>query len=205
LLIHLTGVGRRAKNFQKNENVKKSLFPNLRFPEFVGELPPSPEYATFGRNTDGRFLMFQVRKASHSGKTVGYFEVVFFVEKTRNNSVLWDVYFRSALGQVYGNLKNDRSGVIDIYDIVLGDYLVNDDNGKVIKSLSLPESELWSPRHTTSNLINSGKTVGQIIGEHLETLEKNGKGGRAYSEQAAKWFFDQKREDESANRFIIKF
>jgi hypothetical protein len=100
--------------------------------------------------------------------------------------------------------KLPADGVVDIYDLGRGDYLVNDDRGRTVNSLSLPDSKHRLPDYTTSNLINAGKTIGNILEERLQSLEDAGKGGKEYSKEAADRFFSD-MSDLKKNQFVVWF
>ena len=135
----------------------------------------------FGVNTDGRYFTMHVRKASVSGKTSGTFTLSFYIELHEDNPVSSGnscTSFRASKGLAFGAPRNDYRGLLVISDLNRGnDSLVSGDNGEVSSFFRLwktghRDGELWSPKHTASNLINSGKTIGEIIGEYLEYIEK---------------------------------
>lgn len=132
--------------------------------------------AEFGLNTDGRWFSMTIRKTSRSGGTVGLFKLTFYTERHRQTKDGNLIFFEAKSGDTYGKVPNDYIGVMSIYDLAKGDYLVNDKNGKVVGSLTLPDSQHWSVDHTLANLINAGKTVGYILEEHLGTMERLGQG-----------------------------
>lgn len=164
------------------------------FSPFLG-LGPKDELiydGGFGVNTGGRYFTMHVRKASVSGKTSGTFTLVFYMERHEDNPNSPGnscTFFRATDGKSYGSPKKDIEGLLDIYDLDRSDYLVSGTNGEVSSMgrlfdsgpcISNPRGRssmecqryVWSPERTASNLVNSGKTIGEIIGEYLEYTEK---------------------------------
>ena len=159
--------------------------------DFAPLLSLGPNYVLrfdggFGVNTNGRYLgrfyTMHVKMGSASGKTFGHFTIVFYVEKSKENPDSPGNYctvFRADGGNTYGvPPKEDIEGIIDVYDLTRGnDSLVSGLNGEVSSFFRLMDSgvedrDLWSPKHTTANLINSGKSVGEVIAEYLELTER---------------------------------
>lgn len=160
--------------------LKENFFPLL-------DLGPrdSVLQAKFGINTDGRWIMFIIRKISRTGETTGLFEVTFYTERHRLTKEGTLIFFEAKNGKTYGVIPdNDFNRIINIYDLARGDYLVNDQSGRVTYSLNLADSLRHSSNHTAGNLINAGKTIGIILEEHLESLEKANKAGKNYRNDA---------------------
>ena len=159
--------------------LKDSFFPLLS----LGEQDRVMQ-ATFGFNTDGRWFQMTIRKVSRGGGTVGLYELTFYTERHRGTADGDLIFFDARGGFVYGKIPNDHTGVMSIYDLARGNYLVNDENGKVVDSLTLTGSQRWSRDHTLANLLNAGKTIGSVLEGYLETIEQSGKGGLKYTQSA---------------------
>jgi len=140
----------------------------------------------FGLNTNGNFFMFVVKKRSRSGKTTGLFEIVLYLKESDYNRKPNDPpTFEAKNGKVSGALP--KKAIITIYDLSYGNY-----QEKVIESAT----DFDYP--TTSELINEGKNIGQILIEYLEKIEKSHIGGRRYYREAMerhKCFEDMDKED----------
>ncbi len=163
-------------------------------------------YGRFGMNTTGRFFSLVVEKKSKSGEIRGYFDITFYLEKYekfyrgKNAGI---VSSRVYMGKAIGCLPTDNI-LVSVYAIGKQDYLVNDDAGNTINSLSLPDEKLWSPMHTTSMLINSGKSIGDILSEHLEAIEAAGKGNK-YSNDAFFFYKTDEKKAAKSGRYLVWF
>gem|GEM_PF-4742868 len=156
-------------------------------------------YIQFGDNTDERFILLNIRQSSRSGKTVGWFEISFGVERhVFDQQGLYQVPFWVGHGQTYGTLTNDHFSPVGIYDMGHSDYLANNQQGEVVDSSELSIDKQWSSEHRSSNLINSGKTIGDILAEHLEKIEATGQ-GIDYSEKGESRYQYFKRVDRDRN------
>src|SRR3989344_4185187 len=90
----------------------------------------------FGFNSSGSFFSFTVLKRSVSGGTDGLFEVSFYLERyISNENGTHNSIFEARNGSLFGLAPHDYSGLIAIYDLASGDYLVNNDDGKTVGSL----------------------------------------------------------------------
>ncbi len=143
------------------------------------------ERGQIGFNSDSRFFSFLVRETSLSGGTTGLFEVTFYLERhvgleggTHRST------FEARSGHLYGTIPHDHTGLLSLYDLANGDHLVSDNHGKTVGSMDLELDKRWSADHTAARLVNSGKWIGFILRERLETVERSGKGGHAYLESA---------------------
>jgi len=155
--------------------IRKDFFPLLGLEENDRVL-----FGQMGMNSDGRYFSFTVVKESPSGKTTSIFGVSFVFERTAhpraNEEALWKTLFEINNGTLYGKIPARDGGLVDIYDYGRGFYLTEDQQGNVAMDIGLEKN----PYSSADSLLQKGKTVGALMKERLQSLEKVGKGGPAY-------------------------
>ncbi|OGZ07095.1 MAG: hypothetical protein A2942_02325 [Candidatus Lloydbacteria bacterium RIFCSPLOWO2_01_FULL_50_20] len=160
--------------------VRKDFFPLLGLEE--NDRVP---FGQMGMNSDGRYFSFTVVKTSPSRKTTSIFGITFAFERTANpranEEALWKTLFEINDGTLYGKIPANDVGLVHIYDYGRGFYLTEDQRGNVAMDIELEKN----PYFSADSLLQKGKTVGALMKERLQSLEKAGKGGPAYFNVAA--------------------
>ncbi len=134
-------------------------------------------WGEWGLNSDGRFFSLVVRHTSTSKKTKSLFEVTLYIQRHDRGQITFEAHD----GHHYGTVET-KDSLINIYDLGRGDSLVDDNAGNVVNSLSRADRSKYG--HGIGGLLFRGKTVGTILVERLNALEKQGQGGPQYWKDA---------------------